>query len=213
MVAQQHGLARAERLRHAGTHLSGTDQIDGVGVIGQAVGKADAGLADRTQRPARCREGDRVDRVGVDHAAYVRTCLEDFRVDVHLAVAPSAAADLLAFEVADDDVVHGDFVEAMAVRLHVEQRRVRGVAHREVAARQIAESLRFQDRSGVDELLLRLLRSHDVSLTRMPFGVWRISPNAACCRRWPAPGCAPAPAGRARGSTAMPPSGWRECTC
>ena len=85
-------------------------------------------------------------------------------MDEYFAVAPPAAANLLALEIANDNIFHRDFIEAVAVRLHEEKRWVSGYAYGDMAARQVALSFRFQDQSGVDYFLLRFVQRHDVSL-------------------------------------------------
>jgi hypothetical protein len=69
----------------------------------------------------------------------------------HLAMTASATADLVARQVADHDIVFGDLIKAMAMRLHHEVRRIAGNPDRDVATGQVAHPLGFKNATRIDE--------------------------------------------------------------
>src|SRR3546814_16634371 len=75
---------------------------------------------------------------GVQTCALPISCLVDLGMNEDLAVALALAINLHAVKVAHDDIVGGDFVKAVAVRLHQKKRRVPGHAYRYMATRQVA---------------------------------------------------------------------------
>src|SRR3990167_4364214 len=95
--------------------------------------------------------------VGVDDTHHIRTDLVDLRVDVDLAVLAPSPADLFPIQVADHDVLVGDLVKAMAVRLHIEMCWVARNAHRHMTPSQIPLTRRLQNAASVDERLPSLL--------------------------------------------------------
>ena len=140
MVFQEGRLAAAERLGNTGPHFLRTDEIDRVTINADAIGEDGARLADHAQRPIGGRDGDRIGRMGVDDRMHVGPDAEDFRMNVDFAVARTAAGDLLAFDIAGDDIVHRHLVEAEAVRFHIEEIGFARHADRHMAAREIAEA-------------------------------------------------------------------------
>src|SRR5262249_62055741 len=81
-------------------------------------------------------------------------------MDVDLAVPARLAGHHVAVETYGQDVVHRDLVEADAVRLHEEQRRVVGQPHRDVAAGEVVLPLPDEHLAGPDDLLLQLVMRH-----------------------------------------------------
>ena len=126
VVLEQHRAVRTERLGDARAHLVGADQVDRISVDAQRLVEQRSRLAVAAHRPAGCRERDGIGRMGVDHAMHVGAQLEDFRVDVDLAVAACGAGDHVTVEVDGEDVLRRDFVEPQTVRLHEEPRRIVG---------------------------------------------------------------------------------------
>ena len=56
----------------------------------------------------------------VDHAMQVRTQLEDFRVNVDLAVPACGAGDYITFEIDGENVLQRDLIKPQTVWLHEE---------------------------------------------------------------------------------------------
>src|SRR6476619_5606889 len=75
-------------------------------------------------------------------------------MDVDRAVAARGAGHHLAFEVDSQDVLGGDLVEADAVALHEEQRRIVRQPHRDVATREVVLAFVDQHLAGPDHFFL-----------------------------------------------------------
>ena len=96
----------------------------------------------------------------MNDAVHIRSCLEDFRMNIDLAVSSRRAGYDIAIEIDGEDVLHRELVKPDAVRFHEEQHWIVGQPHRNMAARKIVLTLGDEHSAGHDEFSFDLLMGH-----------------------------------------------------
>src|SRR6266852_2415935 len=128
----------------------------------------------------------------VNDALHIRPRLEDFRVDINLAMAPRRARHDIAVEVDSEDVFHRELVKPDAVRLHEEPRGIVGQPHRNMAARKIVLTFGDKHFAGEDEFSFDFVMRHfDGVLVAFRHGKVDLATDIEGMQWAPAQGCRP----------------------
>jgi hypothetical protein len=98
----------------------------------------------------------------VNDAIDIRPCFVNFGMDENFAVSSATAINFHTLHVAHHDVLHCDFIESMAMRLHDEEGRVLGGSNGHMAPRQIALTRIFQNVPRINQALFEFVQVHGV---------------------------------------------------